>query len=226
MIQRYRNYGLLLALFTVTAVCQYGSAIAIIHDLRLGTERARNPMQFGFHMRAISGMTPEATSAGIHWGDELEEVDGQAFTGLNIFAGALSRLHPGDSLPVVVSRPDGTRLRASIKLAAARVAPPTLAQWLITTAVQIALPLLCLGLGFWVAAVRPADPKAWLLLGLLISFWRRLWRRRMRGGLSAWPCWRGSQERAALGPFGCSCLEFIFPNAPLWIADFPGSSGF
>src|SRR5271157_5848108 len=132
MIQRYRNYALLLALFAVTAVCQIGSSIAVIHNLRFGTERAREPMEFGFRMRVISGMTPEAKSAGIHWGDVLEEVDGKPFTGVSVLRRALARLHPGDSLPVVVSRPDGARLRASIKLAPEQDAPPTLTQWLIT----------------------------------------------------------------------------------------------
>jgi len=170
MIERYRNYALLLALFAVTAVSQIGSSITVVNHLRFGAERAREPMEFGYRMRAISGIQPEATRAGIHWGDVLEEVDGQPFTGENVLLHALSRRHPGDSLPVVVSRPDGTRLRTSIKLAPEQEAPPTWAQWFVTIALKIAFPLFCLCLGFWVAAIRPSDPLAWLLLGLLISF--------------------------------------------------------
>ncbi len=169
MAQRYRNYALLLAVFAVTAACQIGSSVTVINNLRFGTERAREPMEFGFRMRAVSGIQPEATKAGIHWGDVLEEVDGQPFTSESVLRRAVSRLHPGESLPVVVRRPDGRPLRTSIKLAPDREAPPTLAQWLVTLAIEIAFPLFCLCLGFWVAAVRPSDPLAWLLLGLLIS---------------------------------------------------------
>jgi phosphoserine phosphatase RsbU/P len=169
MGQRYRDYALLLAVFAVTAGCQIGSSVAVINNLRFATERAREPMEFGFRMRAVSGIQPEATKAGIHWGDLLEKVGGQPFTGENVLRRAVSRLRPGDLLPVVVRRPDGAPLRTSIKLAPDREAPPTLAQWLVTLALEIAFPLFCLCLGFWVAAVRPADPLAWLLLGLLTS---------------------------------------------------------
>jgi len=169
MTRRYRNYALLLALFTVTAVFQIGSSTAVINNLRFGTVRAREPMEFGFRMRAVSGFQPEATRAGVHWGDVLEEVDGQPFTGVNVLRRALSRLHPGDSLPVVVRRRDGSRLSTSIQLAPERETPPSFAQWFVNIAIQIAFPLFCLCLGFWVAAVRPSDRLAWLLLGLLIS---------------------------------------------------------
>src|SRR5258708_5161791 len=66
---------------------------------------------------------------------------------------------------------------------------------------SIVLPVFCLCLGFWVAAVRPSDPLAWLLLGLMMSFahfvgstawnwpmrevasvWNMLW-------AQSWPIW-------------------------------------
>jgi hypothetical protein len=34
----------------------------------------------------------------------------------------------------------------------------------------VALPVVCMALGFWVAAVRVRDRSAWLLLVLLLSF--------------------------------------------------------
>ena len=169
MMRSYRNYAALVALFAIAVVYQIGSSITVINSLRFGTERAREPMEFGFRMRAISGISPETTAAGIHYLDVLLEVAGQPFTGERVLWRAVSRSRPGDLLPVVVRRPDGTLIRTSIKLAPKREAPPTFAQWLVTIAIQVAFPLLCLGLGFWVAAVRPSDRLAWLLLGLLIS---------------------------------------------------------
>ena len=32
------------------------------------------------------------------------------------------------------------------------------------------MPAFCIALGFWVVLVRPNDPSAWLLLGLMLSF--------------------------------------------------------
>jgi len=170
MTPRRRNYAVLAALFSMAILCAIGSSVAIINDLRFGTTRPRQPMQFGFRMRAISGLEPEAQDAGIHWGDVLEEVSGHAFTGENVLRREISNLHAGYSLPVVVRQPGGNLFRASIALRPERDAPPTVTEWLIAVAIKIVLPVLCLALGFWVAGVRPLDPLAWLLLALLISF--------------------------------------------------------
>ncbi|MGH9447740.1 MAG: GAF domain-containing protein, partial [Terriglobia bacterium] len=64
-------------------------------------------------------------------------------------------------------------------------------------------PVFCLAFGFWVAAVRPRDPLAWLVLALMLSFavigdagaefwgpWLRDFGTAYRGSLGAtWPLW-------------------------------------
>jgi sigma-B regulation protein RsbU (phosphoserine phosphatase) len=183
-------YALLLVLLTISAVYQVGNAVALVDDLRHATQRARTPLDFGIRMRVISGITPEAVQAGIHWGDTLEAVDGRPFTGFGVLLDAVERSHPGDLLPVQVRRPDGTVLTASIRLAAQHSAPPTLAEWMGAVGFSIVLPVFCLCLGFWVAAVRPSDPLAWLLLGLMLSFAQAVgstaWRWPMFEAASAW----------------------------------------
>ena len=47
---------------------------------------------------------------------------------------------------------------------------PTLGQWLFVIVVTMLIPIFCLLVGFSVAALRPRDPLAWLLLGLMLSF--------------------------------------------------------
>jgi len=44
------------------------------------------------------------------------------------------------------------------------------AAFLINGFAGILTPLVCLATGFWVAAVRPKDPKAWILLALMVTF--------------------------------------------------------
>ncbi|MDP8979730.1 MAG: SpoIIE family protein phosphatase [Acidobacteriota bacterium] len=170
MQRRRVIYALLIALLAISAVYQVGSAVAVVDNLQEGTHRARTPMDFGFRMRVISGIEPETIQAGIHWGDTLNAVDGQPFTGVGVLQRAVEQAHPGDLLPVEVTRKDGARITASIRLAPQRSAPPTLAEWMGTLGFGIALPVFCLCLGFWVAAVRPSDPLAWLLLALMLSF--------------------------------------------------------
>ena len=170
MTRRYRHYAVLGMLFIVAAAYQVGNSIGVIHDLRLGTQRARAPFSFGFQMRTTTGIRQEAKSAGVHLGDELEEVAGRRFTGYEVLRSALARIHPGDLLPVTVRQQNGNIIHTSINLEAEWKTPPKLGDWLITLTLQLALPILCLGLGFWVAAIRPSDPLAWLLLGLMMSF--------------------------------------------------------
>ena len=165
------RYRLLLALaFVISVFCQLGNSFAAFDELRNGTRLVRGPFQFGFRMRVISGITPEAASAGVHWGDTLEQVGGQAFSGMRVLDDVIARARPGDVLPVVVRRPDGSTTAAAIRLAAERSAPASATAWVVAFALQAFMPAACLALGFWVAFLRPGDVLAWLLLGLLIGF--------------------------------------------------------
>jgi sigma-B regulation protein RsbU (phosphoserine phosphatase) len=57
----------------------------------------------------------------------------------------------------------------TIALVPERSGPPTAYYWLSFAVVDVAMPALCLGLAFWVAAVRVRDRQAWLLLLLLLA---------------------------------------------------------
>src|SRR5262249_33042030 len=48
--------------------------------------------------------------------------------------------------------------------------PEMLRSWAIALNLHILTPIACLILGFYVATARPFDPKAWLLLAVLLSF--------------------------------------------------------
>jgi sigma-B regulation protein RsbU (phosphoserine phosphatase) len=149
---------------------QAGFSVASIDLLRHGTTEARAPLLFGFRLNQISGTEPEAQAAGVKWGEVLEQVEGHQFTGVLVLDRAIRNKHAGETLNVLVRRPDDRQFSTEIRLAPIRNTPASLSSWIISLAIQILLPICCLVLGFWVAAVRPYDALAWLLLALMIGF--------------------------------------------------------
>ncbi|MGA2132036.1 MAG: SpoIIE family protein phosphatase [Bryobacteraceae bacterium] len=164
-----RAYALLILVFALSFGYWIGGAFGLAGSLRFGQLRARRPFDFGFRMQAVSGMMPEARDAGAHMGDRLLQFGGQPFAGYRVMRDTVRQAHPGDVIPALMARPDGTRLPIAIRLAAEREGPAPVSEWIRDIAVQLLFPLFCLGLGFWVAAVRPNDRNAWLLLALMIS---------------------------------------------------------
>jgi len=61
------------------------------------------------------------------------------------------------------------------------------AQWILTFVLQVLTPLLCLSLGFYVAAERPWDRRAWLLLGVLVSYSLFVFGTDVKDQVMSWP---------------------------------------
>jgi sigma-B regulation protein RsbU (phosphoserine phosphatase) len=76
---------------------------------------------------------------------------------------------PGSVVRAVIQRRDGTIVPIAISLAPQRAAAAPVSEWTRDIALELLFPLFCLILGFWVAAARPLDKNAWLLLGIMIS---------------------------------------------------------
>ena len=200
--------------FLISIFYQTGASVADIDNVRHGTTAARSPMQFGFRLEQVSGVNPEAAQAGVRWGDVLKTVEGHPFTGELVLDEILGHKRAGDPLHVELRRPDGSLFDTTIHLAPIRSVPPSLVSWVFNLAIQILLPVFCLSLGFWVAAARPYDRLAWLLLALMIGFSQFV-----EGFSWSWPgmplaiVWN-----AALGfPFGIWLLwlvlfAFFFPT--------------
>ncbi len=160
----------LAVVFTLAVAYQAGSSAASLADLRDGTKSARIPLLFGFRLDMVSGVMPEATAAGIEFGDVLESVEGRPFTGGFVLYQRVGEKRAGDSLQVVVRKPTGTHVGTTIHLVPIRTERASIAAWTVTLIVNVLEPFLCLALGFWVAFGRPKDIRAWLLLGLMIGF--------------------------------------------------------
>lgn len=126
------------------------------------------PVAAGGKLAAIF-VIPSAQKAGMHERDEVIAIDGEPFTGTAIFGEALAHARPGDPLIVEVkSTGDQAPRTVVIPLQKARFGGTKTALALIV-AYKIGLPVLCILLGFWVAAVRPRDPSAWCLLFVLLG---------------------------------------------------------
>jgi sigma-B regulation protein RsbU (phosphoserine phosphatase) len=111
-------------------------------------------------------------AVGLRKGDLLVAVEGVPYTGAHIVDQALARRHPDGVLAVTVRSPNGGGERTlRIPLTTFQAAGyNTRSSVILRLVVYFAMPWFCLILGFWVAAVRPRDRLAWLLLGLMLSF--------------------------------------------------------
>lgn len=121
---------------------------------------------------------PENPVPGIRYRDIVVSVNGVPVTGSAVFGEAFRGSHPGDMLRIAVRSAGKAEHLVNLRLAAAdRPNPFTSGSGSLTSGsgfsdflLLIVLPAFAIALGFWVAAVRPRDPRAWLLLAFLLSF--------------------------------------------------------
>ncbi len=110
---------------------------------------------------------PNAREAGLGEGDTLVALNGRPVTGWVTLTDALAAARPGDLLLVTV-RPKGQPVGSAphtvaVRLMAVDRGNPVAAFF------SIVMPAFCLTLGFWTTAVRPRDPRAWLVLAVMLS---------------------------------------------------------
>ncbi|MGC1383403.1 MAG: SpoIIE family protein phosphatase [Candidatus Acidiferrales bacterium] len=129
------------------------------------------PLVVGYVNRApIAGfVTAPAYDAGLRDGDQIIAVNRRPFTGLAVFGDAVAAAKPGDMMNVTFH---STKVPADRTIAFAlehhRIAPSA-AGVVVLIALKLILPAFCILLGFWVAAIRPRDPAAWLLIPVLFG---------------------------------------------------------
>ncbi|HEV2177924.1 MAG TPA: SpoIIE family protein phosphatase [Terriglobia bacterium] len=122
---------------------------------------------------SIDFLRPEAVAAGLHQGDTLLAVNGRTVTGTKVYGEVMAQAQGGDVLTVTVapkgSAPGSGGRTARLKLRGSSPGVRTLSLP-VAVLLWVVLPVFCLLLGFWVATVRPRDPRAWLLLALMLTF--------------------------------------------------------
>ena len=112
---------------------------------------------------------------GMKSGDAVLAVNGRPVDGFVVYYGALRQARAGDRLRVQVQSPGPAQprqRRVDRPAAVSRRFRARCQAFRATSASRcgsLALPAVCIALGFWVAAVRIGDRSAWLLLVLLLS---------------------------------------------------------
>jgi sigma-B regulation protein RsbU (phosphoserine phosphatase) len=111
---------------------------------------------------------PNAFDAGIKEGDIVVAINGKLFTATAVYGEAIAHATAGDTMQVTVRTPGEPAPRtANVTLQPHRHFLSSAGIVMVVT-LKIVLPVFCILLGFWVAAVRPRDPSAWLLVPVLL----------------------------------------------------------
>jgi phosphoserine phosphatase RsbU/P len=161
------QYCLLGLLFLITAAYQLRHIGFVVDSLRGKAEAVTRPFAIPADRSIITSAGEEGRKAGVRPGDTLMAVNGHPYEGEANLNRALNYAHPGDLLTVTVRHKTGNKETLHIPLVY-HASPED--RWYLMLALGVVLPLSCVLLGFWVAAVRPGDPMAWLLLALLLGF--------------------------------------------------------
>jgi phosphoserine phosphatase RsbU/P len=161
-------------LFIVASMTYYVmQTTASFQELTHRGEHARMPFQVDDDLLTLKNLQGEAIAAGLKNGDRLLELRGQPYRGhqqmIALQGSGKNFLHPGDTLPVLVRRADGTTHLTIVHTAARGPSPPGFNPEWIVKLLLLVPPLICLLIGYWVAAARIRDPNAWLLLLLFAA---------------------------------------------------------
>ncbi len=170
-------YVLLGLYIAVTLTYQMVASVSLIvgyFDLR---HQAQSPFEIDFLRPVISSVTDAAKRGGLTAGDAVLSINDEPYRGRAVWQQQRWYAHPGDVWRVRVRQPNGTEGTAVVPLKS--ISPqtsgnpasnePQLGEASFVIFMQIAVPLFCLGLGYWVALARPQDPNAWFIL-VLLSF--------------------------------------------------------
>jgi sigma-B regulation protein RsbU (phosphoserine phosphatase) len=199
-----REHALLLILLAIALALQCGYAFATLDVIRHGEQRPAWPFWLNEASRRIA--------AGPYQNSEIEAIDGHRFTAGSQFRAALGAAQPGQSITLTLRQPNGAVSDVAVQLGHERTAGWDFASAALAIALDVVVPLVCLGLGFGVAAIRPRDRLAWILLGLLLCFSEQVtnfrWMWPLRDAAQAWHSTLGG-----LWPLWMLLFGIYFPSA-------------
>ncbi|HEX7359345.1 MAG TPA: SpoIIE family protein phosphatase [Bryobacteraceae bacterium] len=163
-----RALYLLLAAYIAISLGYYAAgAAAAVQKWFYPSDYARVPVDVNEEAGSVIDVVrEEAAKAGIRAGDRLKSLNGVPFSGDYQLESYVRHSRPGDTLSATISQSNGIARTVSIRLA-----PGEPTAWNAATvglmAAVLLLPLLSLGIGYWVVAARPHNLNAWLVLVVL-----------------------------------------------------------
>jgi len=160
-----RPYRLLFALFALALAARVTYTLDAIRDMR--HQYPAQPVTLGSPWPSIVGLHDNARAAGLQLGDRVIAIDGRPQKGASDLFVDLHGKNPGDEMVFSVER-RGQRFTLSTKIGAVAFGTGYIALAIVSVE-WILMPWLCFGIGFWVAEERIRDPRAWILLGILLG---------------------------------------------------------
>ena len=162
MARAWRQYAVLILLLAVCSLYEAGNLTFVFGALR-------QPKAFPSKPFEVSGAT-RRIGTGALYGDQILSINGRQFTAESQYNEAVYRSRPGDKLHLLLSEPSGRAIEKDVRIGDQTANYGTASHKALRLCLDVAIPLICLGLGFAVAFIRPRDRNAWLLLLLLIGF--------------------------------------------------------
>ena len=166
----YAALAILLAIVATYRVLDFRERLG---DLVYGLVHVREPFDIDLPEFRLTSVTPEAAAAGLKEGDVIRRINGAAVRPLAADLWVpLRKASAGDRLAVGYWRPGTPETdvqTADVTLAPLRAGAPSTVEWVGFVVFNVGFPLLCTLLGFWVAAARVTDARAWMLLALVLS---------------------------------------------------------
>jgi phosphoserine phosphatase RsbU/P len=168
------RYAALAALLAIAAGYQALVARDVFHTILHPDSVYEFPFSFSPRTAIITD-PGSAAKAGLRSGDLLVAIDGVPYDGTHVFDEAITEPHPDGTLTVTVRTPaaGGSFVERTLRVpltSFGQGGENTRSAVVFRLIVYVLMPWFCLILGFWVAAVRPRDRLAWLLLGLMLGF--------------------------------------------------------
>jgi hypothetical protein len=156
-----------LALLFLNAFANWANdSIDNIDEIRHGVQVVRDPLTLDF-LQGASRVQPEAAAAGVRDGDTVLSVNGRPLEGYSDYYVPLRRAQRCDRLTLQLrTNGAGGPVEKNVSIALATVGS-TIDAYIVP--LIIITQLLCLALGFWVAAVRVGDRSASLLLAMMMG---------------------------------------------------------
>src|ERR1051326_1245416 len=164
-------YVLLAIVFVLAMAYQIAFSIEAIESRRHFSEMVLHPFDMALASDRIAWTAKALADLGVHSGDRLLSIEGEPYQGAAQVSRILAAKRPGGTIAIRVLRQGhGEPEDFAAPLRALGSGRITILGWIILVALTAATPLFCLLLGFAVAAIRPRDPLAWLLLMLMLAF--------------------------------------------------------
>jgi sigma-B regulation protein RsbU (phosphoserine phosphatase) len=162
MTRLWRQYALLVLIFAWAAFFEGGNIAYVFRTIAHPADVPAAPFSIMNATRTIG--------SGPFFGDEILSLNGHPFTAKRQYDDIVSKARPGDQLKLVLTERTGRTVERNIVIGDQVPNYNSAASIALTLCLVVFVPVVCLGLGFAVAFIRPRDGNAWLLLFLLVGF--------------------------------------------------------